>query len=613
MRSVVNEPAPARRSHTVFSSLRAIGTSLSDAVRLIRPYFSSEERPVAWGLLLAIIALNLFTVYLNVVLTYWYKIAYDALQTKSAPTFWASMFTYRVVDGFPYFVPGFCEIATVLIVASVYAFYLNQMLQIRCRRWLTIKFVADWFDRRAYYQISLQSTGTPLDNPDQRIADDLADFVASNLTLGVSLLTNVVTLLSFVGVLWSISPPLVIGHLRIPGYLVWAALLYSIAGTYLTHLIGRPLIPLSFAQQRYNADFRFGLVRVRENAEQIALYHGEREEQHGLIERFAAIYTNWWAIMKRTRSLNFFTIGFSQIAIVFPLVVAAPEYFRGVFALGVLMQIGSIFGNVQGALSWFVTSYPDLVDWRATVQRLDGFERAMHEARRRAESPELSVTSGAQALAAHDLEIDLPNGQRLLRQKKLELIPGDPIALTGPSGVGKSTLFRVFAGIWPFGHGKLELPTGPLMFLPQRPYVPLGTLKHAVVYPMNEGEVSDEQVDAALASVGLGALGAQLSEIDNWALRLSGGEQQRLALARALLRAPAWLFLDEAMSALEESEAVALLQLLGRRLPATQIVSITHSATLAASHARQATIRADASGDAISPDEPKSAGVIATS
>lgn len=574
-----------------FGELRSIGAALGDAARLSKGYFVSEERRVAWGLLATIIALNLFLVYLNVVYTYWYKIAYNALEAKTASVFWASMFTYQFVHGFPYFVPGFAEIAILSILAGVYAFYLGQMLDIRWRRWLTLNFVKDWLDRRAYYHISLQAkAGTPLDNPDQRIAEDLRDFVSSNLTLGISLLSNVVTLLSFVGVLWTIGPPLAVGHVLIPGYLVWAAVFYSIAGTYFTQRIGRQLIPLNFTQQQVNADFRFNLVRVREHTEQIALSHGEREEANGLNERFRVIYENWWRIMKRTKALNFFTIGFTQIAIIFPLVVAAPGYFSGIFTLGVLLQIAAIFGNVQGALSWFITAYPALVIWRATVQRLDGFERAVRDAHAHAASSGLTISIGGPFLRIEQLAVDLPDGRRLLEQDHLAVSPGGPLAITGQSGIGKSTLFRVIAGIWPFARGRIEYPTERVMFLPQHPYFPLGSLKRATTYPLPEQDVSDEIVRAALDDVGLGALAERLNEVDQWALRLSGGEQQRLALARALITAPVWLFMDEAMSALDEPAATALFALLRRRLPGTQVVSIAHQEAIVRLHGRHAAL-----------------------
>jgi putative ATP-binding cassette transporter len=572
-------------------ALRGQWAAVGDAMRLAKPYFLSEDRGRAWGLLSAIVVLNLAIVYLNVVYTFWYKVAYDALQTKTASAFWASMFTYRFVHGFPYFVPGFSEIALFSILAAVYAFYLNQMLVIRWRRWLTTDFVTKWLDRRAYYHLSLEArAGTPLDNPDQRISEDIPTFVSSTLSLGTSLLSNVVTLVSFAGVLWSIAPALTIAHVSVPGYLVWCALGYSIAGTWVTQLIGRRLIPLTFRQQQFEADFRFGLVRVREHSEQIALYRGEEAEDADLTSRFASIYRNWWQIMTRTKALNFFTIGFTQIAIIFPLIVAAPGYFTGIFTLGVLMQIVTIFGNVQGAFSWFVGSYPDIVTWRATVQRLSGFQAAVETARTRARSPELAVSVGGDALAFNDLRVDVPGGRSLLEIDSLVLERGAPVALTGASGSGKSTLFRVFAGIWPFAAGRLTLPETKRMFLPQRPYLPVGTIKRAVVYPLLESDVSDAVVAGALAGVELAVLAADLTLVDAWELRLSGGEQQRIAFARALIAKPAWLFLDEATSALDEAAASALFAVLRDRLPATQIVSISHNGALTALHERQISI-----------------------
>ncbi len=416
-------------------------------------------------------------------------------------------------------------------------------------------------------------------------------FVQSNLTLGVSLVSNAVTIGSLTGVLWTIGPPLHVGTVTIHGYLVLAALLYSIAGTYFTQLIGHPLVPLTFQQQQFQANFRFNLVRVRENSEQIALYRGESEEAKGLAARFQDVYSNWWRIMNRTKALNFFTIGFAQIAAIFPIVIAAPNYFTGAFTLGILMQIVTIFSNVQNALSWFVNVYPDLVSWRATVQRLDGFERAVRDAHRRERSREFVMEAGDGSLQLEDVSISLPTGESLLREKYLEITHGEPLAVAGRSGAGKSTLFRTIAGIWPYVRGRMVRPQGTIMFLPQRPYVPLGTLKHAVVYPKREEEVSDAVVTGVLAEVGLGGLAHELQRVDNWMLRLSGGEQQRLALARVLVVRPDWIFLDEALSALEESAASELFKLLRARLPFAQIVSITHHSTIEALHPRKVVVR----------------------
>lgn len=570
------------------SFMRKSANAIGEAWRLAVPYFRSEEKWIAWGLLAVIIGLNLFSVYLNVLYTYWYRILYDALQAKNATNFWASMFTYRVVKGYPWFVPGFTEWAVVNIAVAVYAFYLQQMLEIRWRRWITGRFVEDWMDRRAYYEISLKAVaGTALDNPDQRIADDLRGFVSSNLSLGISFISNLVNLFSFIFVLWFLVPPLHVLGVTVPGYLVWTALIYSIVGTYFTNLIGRILVPLSFQQQQVDADFRFNLMRIRENTEQIALYGGEAEETVGLKQRFHAIYLNWWLIMKRTKALNFFTIGFSQIAILFPIWVAAPGYFSGIFTLGVLMQVSNIFGNVQGSFSWFVSAYPQLIGWRATVQRLDGFERAVAAAHARHGDMPTAAPAGNNGMVAEDLMLALPDGRELFAPARFAIAAGEPVAIVGPSGAGKSTLFRALAGIWPFGRGRVARPAGRSMFLPQRPYFPLGSLKRAVAYPRQEYEVDDAVVREALEAVGLGPLGARLEQTDNWSLRLSGGEQQRLALARALIVKPDWLFLDEALSALDEAAMASLFAMLRARLPITQIVSIAHQDSVLRLHPRK--------------------------
>jgi putative ATP-binding cassette transporter len=567
--------------------------SLRDAMQLARPYFRSSDARRAWSLLAAIVALNLFLVYLNVVYTYWYKIAYNALQDKSAPTFWASMFTYRVVPGFPFFVPGFVEIAALTICGAVYAFYLNQMLEIRWRRWLTSTFSERWLAHRAYYRLGIgASTGQRVDNPDQRIAEDIPSVIASTLSLAMSLLSNVVTLLSFVAVLWFIAPPLRLGTMIVPGYLVWSALAYSIVGTFLTQMIGRALIVLNVEQQQVNADFRSSLIRVREHTEQIALMNGEAAEHENLRSRFAAIYANWWTIMRRTKALNFFTNGFTQIAIIFPLVVTAPSYFQGVLTLGVLMQVAQIFGNVQGALSWFVTAYPDLVSWRAAVKRLLDFDDAIRAAHEGAVLDGVVEAPGGSDLRLSGVTVDVPDGRVLVRGMNADVSPGLPVVLTGASGAGKSTVFRTIAGIWPFASGVIERPTGRLLFLPQDPYIPRGSLKSVATYPDSEHAFSDDVVTSALADAGLSLIARDLGVVRDWALTLSGGEQQRLAVARALICRPDWLFLDEALSALDKPSARSLFELLRARLPATQIVSITHDTDLAALHEREVALDA---------------------
>jgi putative ATP-binding cassette transporter len=560
-----------RRSMTNFF------TGLREAWVLAKPYFWSEERWAARGLLAAIIALNLLMVAFNVVLTYWNRDFFNAIQAYDVKTVVRLLYLYLPVPGSPLPLPGFLEIVSVYILIAVYAFYLNQMLQIRWRQWLTRHYIANWLADRAYYNISLgHFTGTAVDNPDQRISDDLRDFTTTSLSLGLDFISNVVTLFSFMFVLYSISGAITVFGLRIPGYMLYVALLYSLAGTFFTHLIGRKLVPLSFNQQRLEADFRYSLIRVRENPEAIALYNGEADENGTLNERFQFVRNNFWAIMRRTKMLNFFTIGFNQIANIFPLLVALPRYFSHEIGFGGLTQISMVFGQVQGAFSWFVTSYQDLVGWRATVSRLHGFTEAVAAARAASAAGPGLLQEGA-ALCLNNLTLSLPDGRNLLNNASLTLPPGEPVVLTGPSGAGKSTLFRAIAGIWPFGTGSITRPSGSVLFLPQRPYFPLGSLKRSIAYPAAEASLTDAAAAAALTAVDLAALIPRLGESGTWSQILSGGEQQRLAIARALIAKPDWLFLDEATAALDAPMAARIAAVLRRELPGTTIVAISHA------------------------------------
>ncbi len=566
--------------------MRGLAPFLRDAWRLAKPYFAgSDERWSARALLAAIVVLNLALVGMSVVLNFWNRAFYNALQDKDWQGFVDLLFFYRVdKEGF---MPGFCVVAGFYIVVSVYRTYLNQWLRIRWRRWMTEQYLASWLADRAYYRISLEASangkGIGTDNPDQRIAEDLSSFVTDTLALSLDLLSNVVTLASFLGILWGLSGSMTVMGYNIPGYMVWAALVYSVFGTWVTHLVGRPLSALNFRQQRVEADFRFALVRLRENVEGIALHGGEAEEHRGLDGRFAAVVANWWQIMQRTKLLNALIAGYNQAAIIFPIVVAAPRYFSGAMALGDLTQTADAFGNVQGAMSWFVGAYSSLASWRATVERLSTFERAIAAARRG--HADLAMKDDAM-FGLEGATLALPGGQTLVEDAGLHFTRGQSVVVTGRSGSGKSTLFRAMAGIWPFGKGTVHRGSGTSLFLPQRPYLPLGTLRHALTYPMRADQFADAEVAEVLDAVGLGHLAGQLDEADAWAQRLSGGEQQRLAIGRALLVKPDWLFLDEATASLDPAAEAALYRLLRARLPATTVVSIAHSPAVAAFHDR---------------------------
>jgi len=564
-----------RRSMTSFL------TGLREGWGLVKPYFSSEERWAAIGLLVAVIGLNLVLTELNVAFTYWQRDFYNALQNKQFSAFLGLLFSVKIDPEFPYVILGYGEYLVVFIVVAVYALYFNQMLQIRWRQWLTRDFSERWLADRAYYNISLAKSGTVgIDNPDQRISQDLADFTASTLGLGLDLISNLVTLVSFVTVLYFISGSIKILGVTIPGYMLWLAIIYSVAGTWITHKIGRKLIRLNFNQQKVEADFRYSLIRVRDNPEAIALSGGERDELITLRERFAHVRENWWAIMRLTKLLGFFTNGFSTLSSIFPIAAASPRYFAGLIQLGDLIQIGTVFGQVQGPLSWIVSSYTDLVTLRATISRLHGFKEAVAAARL-ASAAGPQIRHDGDALNFDNLTLSLPDGRKLLDNASLSLPPGQPILLTGPSGTGKSTLFRAIAGIWPFGEGHVIRPHGTALFLPQRPYFPLGSLKRAIAYPALETDYTDETITEALAAVSLEHLIPRLNETDNWGQILSGGEQQRLALTRALVTKPDWLFLDEATSALDIPLTNKIHATLKQHLPNTTVVSISHRDTAA--------------------------------
>jgi putative ATP-binding cassette transporter len=563
---------------------------LRDAWGIARPYWFSEDRWAARGLLLVVVALTLGMVFINVLLNQWTNTFYNAMQDKDY-----AVFVHQLIR--------FAWLAGLYIGVAVYQLYLNQMLQIRWRRGLTERYLRAWLSDDAYYRLQLVAGET--DNPDQRIAEDVRLVSSGSLDLAIGGLRAVVTLGSFVAILWGLSGPLTLplgfATITLPGYLVWAALLYAIVGTWLTDRVGRPLVRLNFEQQRYEADFRFGLVRFRENTEGVALYRGEADELRSFRERFGAVVRNWWGIMRQQKRLTGFTAGYAQAAVIFPFVVAAPRYFRGDIHLGGLVQTAMAFGQVQVALSFIVSSYTDIAAWRAVVERLAGFERALDRVRSQtATGGGIRRLEGAEAsLAVEGLALDRPDGQPLIAGVNLTLARGDTALLWGPSGAGKSTFVRAIAGIWPFGRGDIRVPRDArVLFLPQRPYLPIGTLREVVSYPTPAGGVGDATLREALTAVGLRELAGRLDEAGHWALQLSPGEQQRIAFARALVQKPEWLFLDEATSAVDEATEARLYRLLRERLAGTTVFSVGHRGTLRPFHARQLVVQPNGSGPA---------------
>jgi putative ATP-binding cassette transporter len=556
-----------------------IRSTLAIVWRIAMPYFRSEDKRAGLGLLAAVIAIELTLVGNDVLLNQWRNRFYNALQEKN----W---------DHFVREIIIFSALAAFFIVLSVYQLYLNQWLQIRWRNWMTTKYLGEWLHGANHYRMQLQ--GDAADNPDQRITDDVKLFVERTLDISVGLLGAVVTLVSFVIILWGLSAaaPLTLfgSEFDIPGYLVWGALIYAVFGTALTQWIGAPLVNLDFQQQRFEADFRFNLVRVRENSEQIALLQGEPAERQRLSERFSRVVGNWYAIMSRTKRLTAFTSSYAQAAVVFPYILVSPAFFAGKIELGGMVQTAEAFGSVQGALSFFVSVYRSMAEWRAVVARLDGFEMAISSATAlatRADSIKIVPSTGGDEIDLRALLVRLPNGTPLVAADNFSIRGHERTLVTGPSGSGKSTLFRAIAGIWPFGTGSIDVPANAtLMMLPQRPYLPLGSLWAAVVYPAEVSAFSQDKVREVLIAVGLPQLALRLEEEAHWNRMLSLGEQQRLGLARALLHAPRYLFLDEATASLDEASEAALYRLLEEKLPATTIVSIGHRSTLEVFHQR---------------------------
>ncbi|MGN7440729.1 ABC transporter ATP-binding protein/permease [Pseudomonas lactis] len=555
--------------------------AVNDAVRgqffrrtwaMITPYWRSEEKGRAWLLLAAVIGLSLFSVAISVWINHWYKDFYNALEKKDTAAFWQ-------------LIGYFGGIAAVAILGAVYRLYLTQMLTIRWRAWLTEKHFSRWLAHKNYYQLE---QGGYTDNPDQRISEDLNNFTSGTLSLGLGLLRNVVSLVSFSIILWGVSGSIEVFGVTIPGYMFWCALLYAAVGSWLTHLIGRRLIGLSNQQQRFEADLRFSMVRVRENAESIALYNGEPNERQRLSSRFGKVWQNFWDIMKVSKRLTFFTAGYSQIAIIFPFIVAAPRYFTGKIELGELMQINSAFGNVQENFSWFINAYSELATWRATSDRLLSFQQAMSDNEQR--TPAIDVRPEGERLVIKDLGMDLADGRHLLTDADMTVEPGQRVMLSGRSGSGKSTLLRAMGHLWPAGHGSIRLPATRYLFLPQKPYLPIGTLKAVLSYPQDDSVYAPERYTQVLETCRLPHLVNRLDEANHWQRMLSPGEQQRLAFARALLFAPQWLYMDEATSAMDEEDEATLYQALIDELPGLSIVSVGHRSSLKRFHGRHVRI-----------------------
>ncbi|TKI07485.1 ABC transporter ATP-binding protein/permease [Martelella alba] len=542
--------------------------------QLIKPFWRSEEKWRAWGLLAVIVILSLTTVYISVLFNQWNRVFYDALQNKNFPVFKSQLI-------------HFTWLALLFILISIYKIYLTQGLQMYWRRWMTRQYMEKWLQHHVYYHTEQQQT---VDNPDQRIAEDLNALTSGTLSLALGLLSSVVTFVSFISILWSVSGPIafMLGghHFTVPGYMVWFAILYAGLGSLLIWRVGKPLVRLGFEQERFEANFRFGLIRIRENNDAIALYQGEPREAKQLDGKFEAIRANWWSIMRVTRRLNVASNFYGQFAIIFPILVAAPRYFSGAIQLGTLMQISSAFGEIQGALSWFIDAFNQLASWKACINRLAGFNAAV-ERHCSQNTDILRHTPPHSALALEDLTLTIPDGRPLFQGATQAIAPGERVLIVGPSGCGKSTLLRAIAGIWPYGSGAIGLQAGKkVLFLPQRSYIPIGSLQAALCYPEAPDHFSEAQMLAMLERCRLAHLKPMINYETNWSHWLSPGEQQRLAFARALLIQPDILFLDEATSALDDETEQLMYRMLTDYLPEVTIISVAHRNSVARYHTR---------------------------
>lgn len=552
-----------------------VGRALGDAWALAHPFWADKQERRAWLLLAAVIALTLSSVWLNVQFSSWNNSFYNTLQNHDLPGFWRQLGVFGLL-------------ATVFIAVTVYRQYLQQLLFMRWRTWLTRDLQGRWLQPGVAYRMGSR-VADRVDNPDQRIAEDARGFVSSTLDIGLGLLNASVTLLSFVGILWGLSGTLTIPigpGIDVPGYMVWVALAYSLIGTWIVQRLGRPLVGLNAQQQQVEADFRYALVQLRDHAEAVALSQGERRERVRLSTAFDAIRANWTGLIRTTKRLTWFSAGYGQVANVFPILAAAPRYFAGGLQLGGLMQTAQAFGQVQGALSWFIDAYPRLADWRATVNRLTAFRAATDADGGPADAPGIErLTHARDVVEISGLSVLAPGGRVLVRGVDQRLEAGASLLIAGPSGSGKSTLMRALAGLSREGEGVIHLPErARLMFVPQRPYLPAGSLRDALAYPGAAEDFSVRDVVRALRWAGLGDHVGQLDAHKRWASTLSPGEQQRIHFARVFLHRPDWVFLDESTSALDEAAEQALYRELKQCCPATTVVSVGHRSTLRTVH-----------------------------
>ena len=555
------------------------------------PAFGARESAIAVAMIVVLVLINQVQVGISVRLSIFNRDWFNAIQEKNATEFWHQLLYIFTPWAFGY------------VALAVIEFVLQSMLVIRWRRWLTEHYVERWLGGHTHYGMAL--AGGDADNPDQRIAEDVNRFISGGedgygvYSYTILLISTVSSLVSFSVMLWELSGnyPLPGTNIFIPGFLFWVVLLYAALGTLITHLIGRSLTALYFDRQRREADFRFSLARLREYSEQIALLSGEKAERLSLFHRFSGVVLNYLGIVRKRKELMAFTATYGQLSPIIPYVITAPFYFAGKIPLGVMTQTASAFGRVEGALTFFINYYTSLANFKSVLDRLSSFDAAIDSARTQAKQSQHVSRMSGDVLALNDLTLSLPDGRPIVHADHLTLEAGPSVLLTGPSGSGKSTLFRAISGIWPHVAGEIVLPSDArVMLAPQRPYIPMGALADAIVYPAAPDSYARADIEEALRAARLTPFIARLDEDNNWGQRLSGGEQQRVAIARALLAQPDWLFLDEATSALDERLEGDIYRMLRERLPKTTIVSIGHRSTLLEYHDRHIEMAPAASG-----------------
>lgn len=549
---------------------RSLWRSLQDGIRLARPYFGSAERRTAWALFIGVIALQLSMVGIEVATNHWRGAFFESLQQRNGSEFIRLLWVY-------------CGIGVGFVLVSTFQTYVTQWLSIRWRRSMSDGLAARWLDGPTHYRMQvLAQAGDGPDNPDQRIAEDVRAFVRLSLTLTVGLIGALVSLASFVFILWELSARAPLSSLGfswdLPGYLVWAALAYAVVGTVVTHVIGRPLIPLEVEQERREADYRYTLVQLRDEGEAVALARGEAWERAGLARRFEALVRNTFGLMRRQRNLSFFTMSYRHASLVFPYMVMSPLYFAGKMTLGVLMQAGSAFAHVRTALSFLITSYTTIAEAAAVIQRLVEFEAAIEQSRHSTQALAVApVAEGGMRLRDVSVGAAEDNGS-LARADSLQVAAGEQLLITGEPGAGKTSLMRAVMGAWPIASGQASSSFLRPWVVQQQSYLPMGSLREALLYPTEPAEVPPAHMAAALEAVGLPQLLAQLGNSTPWSGALSAGERQRFGIARALLARPDVLWLDEALSSVPAREAERLYGLLRQTLPATAVIYLGHEA-----------------------------------